>query len=1009
LRIGGNREARRSKRAGLKSGAILAALLLACGAHFARGVVSSSEDNTAKPPTGTRVYDVLPVAPRGENEISLDGRWDLAEEKRELDEKALDVSGLEWKQVQMPATIQYALYQAGAIENPWVGDSWKRLQWIQDHDWYLRRHFQIPSSWKDRHIRLRFDGMDYTGAVWLDGKMLGIHDGMFGGPTFDISPEVTAGSEHELIVRLIHETPTTPTQSMTPQLGIKPMKSWAIDGRSYVWGNRYRSIGLWRSVRLVSSGQTYMEAPWVRTDRLDRGSASLWAQTTILNVGPSFNGTVRARIVDGVSGKVVWTQDAQQRVPAGISYWERAIEVANPQLWWPVGMGDQHLYRLELSVIKDGVTEDSISSRFGIRTIEMRRNPYLPDKPRSNPGLPSWLTDQSKMADRHTDHLWQRKDLWQSDNLVEEETEYNSDAGARYLFVINNRPMYAKGVNWMTSDALLTQTPQREGWLVKAARLAGINLFRLNGGNDIFETEQFYNLCDEAGILVWQELPLTWTHDDGTPLTVWREQIKLSVLRIRQHPSLALYAGGNELNPYLEATAAHIGIGREIIAEYDDRPFRMASPMGTDYHAYASQEADFNDLWNGDPNWYVRDFSESANFISEWSYAVFPDLSTLRRVVPADELKGGPVGYDVDKFLATRPGIQEHIAEPGDTAMTEKKASWYGDLAKADLAQYIEYSQMAQADIYGYVFEQWRAQFPYKGGQAVWMYNPVSPSSGWNLIDWFGQPQMSYYSTKRADEPVAVMANTNYFSWGPGSIFHASAFALNDTTKPLLGCRMTARVLDRAMNPVLVRSWSLTIPAGGIKSASHQIQWQIPPEMKDGYFFLEMTLNDAQGHRISTRAYWLRVLTSLAKPEALAKWQAKASAETTSTDGPWLKPQIAENHTTVAAEVDTSKVTGSEMQVTVKVKNNGLKPAYPVKLSVGSDEYSSLWSDNYFWLAPGESKTIVGTIRLDMTGLDLVTHPVVAKATDVHLFVSAWNADTYDLNQPLAGSKKRAQ
>ena len=75
---------------------------------------------------------------------------------------------------------------------------------------------------------------------------------------------------------------------------------------------------------------------------------------------------------------------------------------------------------------------------------------------------------------------------------------------------------------------------------------------------------------------------------------------------------------------------------------------------------------------------------------------------------------------------------------------------------------------MAHADVYGYVFEHWRAQFPYKGGETVWTYNPHSPSAGWNLIDWFGQPQMAYYSSKRADEPVHVMANTNYLQLGAG-------------------------------------------------------------------------------------------------------------------------------------------------------------------------------------------------------------------------------------------------
>jgi beta-mannosidase len=983
------------------------AILFSICISTARGATQEPREASSNSVINSRVYDVLPVATRGDEELSLDGQWDIAQASGDFDPKAGNLQGLQWKQVRMPGTIQYALFQAGDIENPWFSDNWKRLQWIQDNDWYLRRSFQTPAGWRRRHIRLRFDGMDYTGAVWLDGKFLGIHEGMFGGPTFDVSEAALPGQVHELVVRLIHEASTTPTQSMTPQLGIKVMKSWAIDGRSYVWGNRYRSIGLWRSVRLVSSGQAYMEAPWVRTDRLDPHAATLWAQSTIVNTGSPFNGTVQASIVDLPTGKVVWQQNAVQLVPTGSSYWERTVRLQNPKLWWPVGMGDQHLYRLQLLLSRDRTKEDSINQRFGIRTLEMRRNPYLPSKPRANPEVPSWLTDQTKLADRHTDHLWQRGDLWQADNLLEEDAEYNSDEGARYLFVVNGRPVYAKGVNWLTSDELLALTPQRENWLVKAAALGGINLFRLNGGVDIFESEQFFNLCDEAGILVWQELPLNWSHDSGVSLTTWREQIKQSVLRLRQHPSMAVYVGGNEFNPYLEAMAPYLGIGREIVAEYDDRPFRMASPMGTDFHAYASQEADFNALWNGDPNWYIRDFSENANFISEWSFAVLPDIDTLKRVAPPSELSHEPVGFDMEKFAAARPAIQEHLAELGDTPMVQRKSSWYGDMAKADLTQYAEYSQMAQADILGYVFEQWRAQFPYKGGQAVWTYNPISPSSGWNLIDWFGQPQMSYYSTKRADEPVHVMANTNFFSWGPGSTFHASVFAVNEGVKNLSGAKITARILDRQMTPVFTEQWQQTIPAGGAKSENRALSWRIPSDTPESYFFLEVTLSTADGHRISRRAYWLRILNSLKDPEALGKWQSKASAEIMSTNGPWLKPQIEGLGTNLSARIVRSDVEGPELHLSVLVRNSGNKPAYPVKLAVEPSTYSALWTDNYFWLAPGESTTIEGTVRLDMSGLDPITNPRVAAPSDLKLSVSAWNAAPSTLQPQSIHSKTR--
>jgi Exo-beta-D-glucosaminidase Ig-fold domain len=238
------------------------------------------------------------------------------------------------------------------------------------------------------------------------------------------------------------------------------------------------------------------------------------------------------------------------------------------------------------------------------------------------------------------------------------------------------------------------------------------------------------------------------------------------------------------------------------------------------------------------------------------------------------------------------------------------------------------------------------------------------------------------------------MANTNYFSWGAGDTFHASVFAVNDAREPLAGAQIVARILDRGMKPVLNEQWKLTVPGNGMKSESHEVRWLIPADTPESYFFLELTMNGADGRRLSRRAYWLRVLKSLADPAARQKWQAVPVGEPLNTKGPWLKPQIEDVPTTVSARVVDSRVVDHELRLTVNVKNTGLNPAYPVHLAIEPDTYSVVWSDNYFWLAARETVTVEGTVRLDMTGLDPITNPRTAKASDLTLFVSAWNAAT---------------
>lgn len=945
-------------------------------------------------PNSSRVYDVVPVAHRdGGSEIALDGEWDLAEAQREMRSDKLDLLGLTWKPVKMPNTIQHALFQADAAPNPWYSDNWKKLQWIAERDWYLRRRFRMPDEWSGHHNRLTFDGMDYTGAVWLDGKFLGFHEGMFGGPTFDIT-SVGIQGEHELVVRLVHEKQPNGIITGIATMKSTVMKSCAVDGCSPIWGNKFRSIGLWRSVRLISSGAVYMEAPYMRTDDLAANDAHLWAQVMIVNTTPApIECTVGARIVDLTGGRVVWERAANQTCARGTSFWEGTIELKNPRLWWPNGLGAQPLYRLELSLLNNHTQLDAISSRFGIRTIVLRRNPYLPNKPRSNLGQPGWLSDLTLLRGKPDPERWGREDIAPGDNLVDDEAQYNSDESYRYLFEVNGRSFYIKGVCWLTSDDLLTLSPQREQWMIRAAKSSGVNLFRLNGGNDIFETEQFYNLCDENGILVWQEMPFTWTATVEIPLSVWREQLKRSVLRLRQHPSLAVYLGGNEFMPYEEFLAPYLGIAREITAAYDNRPFRMSSPGGGDYHAYGTPIMSFNALWGGDPNWYVKLYDESAFFISEWSYWAYANMSLLKRITPSQELGAGPVGLDAKKFMEAHPTIRDH-SDLGEvdalTQLVHNKASWYGDLSKADLGQFIEYSQVAEADVYGYVFEHWRSQFPYKGGEALWTYNSHAPASYWNLMDWFGQPQAAYYSTKRADEPVHVMANVHSFSWSPGDTFRASVYSVNDGAQEIKSAQFAARILDRQMRPLVARTWTATIPPNGVRSEARELTLQIPAEMPPSYLFLELTLTSPSGHRISRRAYWVRVVNLPTDPTARNK--LLAGPDPLVKAGPWLEPQVQSMPTEISAELVSCEKLGPEARLELALKNIGPNPAYPVRLSITPDVYSTIWSDNYFWLDAGESVRLEAIVRLDMAGLDPVLNPKVADASDLAIGVSAWNA-----------------
>ena len=869
-----------------------------------------------------------------------------------------------WIKTLMPRPVQYALMEAGEVPNLWYGENFKKLQWIQQKDWYLRRRLVIPELWRDSVIRLRFDGMDYYGMVWLDGEYLGGHEGSFGGPTFDITNRVIPGREHEVLVRLVHEPHDVlpnydnSSENRNPRV-VKPD---AQDAESYQWGNRYRTFGLYQPVRIVATGQAYMEAPFVRTDSIGPESAALWAQAMLTNTGTAtFEGTIDARIVELANKQVVWQSKSSQKVPPGNSFWEREIELSKPKLWWPNGLGEQPLYRLELKLLQENTQLDFIASRFGVRTLQLKRNPSYADAPRAVP----------------------------ADKTLEDEAYM-------YLWVANGRPFYAKGACWMTSDDVLQLSPEREEWMIRAARLNGQNLLRLNGGTSIVETEQFYNLCDENGMIVWQEVPLNWADTPGTTtLAVWREQLTQSVLRIRQHPSIGIYVGGNEYDPFQDGIEPFLGLVREVFAGYDgSRPFRMNSPCGGDYHAY-----DPPDIYTADENWYHKIFDRGHYFISEWSFSSFANLSLLKRMIPPAELEMKPVGYDVEKFKRKYQTIRNRSAELNYTFVKSwQRATWYDDFSKLDLEQLIECSQMAYEHNIGCVLEQWRAQFPHTGGETLWTYNSLGPiANSWHLIDWCGQPQIPFYATQRANEPVHVMADTGFFSWGPGDTFKASVFALNDREHVLKDSRINARLYDQAMRVVHEEQWASDVPANGYASEPHEVHWPIPSSTPEGYLFFELTLSDAQGSRLSRRAYWLRILQMLADPEARKRWQAAPVAEPPTQTGPWLRPQIQASATSLQASIKVEGQSQKEAEIGLTVENTGKIPAYPLRLHLLPDVYSVLWTDNYFWLAPGEKVTVRGTVRLHMSGLDPITKPPIASLSDLRVRVSAWNSPATEL------------
>jgi hypothetical protein len=218
---------------------------------------------------------------------------------------------------------------------------------------------------------------------------------------------------------------------------------------------------------------------------------------------------------------------------------------------------------------------------------------------------------------------------------------------------------------------------------------------------------------------------------------------------------------------------------------------------------------------------------------------------------------------------------------------------------------------------------------------------------------------------------------------------------VNDASEELPGTQITARLLDGAMNLLVRKDWTVNVPRGGNRSEPQELSWQIPERTSESYFFLLVSAADAGGRQLSQQTYSLRVVKLPTDAEARRK--RLAGADPLAKTGPWLKPQMESVPTTLSAEIVQVKTAGPELEATVVLKNIGTKPAYPVRLAALPDAYSTVWSDNYFWLDPGDRVEVRGRIRTDMTGIDLVSNPKVATSSDIILEISAWNARAQQL------------
>ncbi|HUY12917.1 MAG TPA: beta-mannosidase [Terriglobia bacterium] len=914
---------------------------------------------------GKPLWEPYYISPRtGPEHLLLNGQWELGYRDAPIT-NLQDVGGIEkWIHAQVPDSVQWSLYRAGVLPDPYQRLNSRKYTWVPDKVWYYRRQFRIPASARNQYAFLCFDGVGYYTRIWLNGTLLGRNEGMFGGPNIEVSRYLRFDRPNDLVVEVKAGSYGVP--NWDPDHTGKVTLPWGLAGgsasvttSSKINPKEFIPFGIWQSVRLEIVPKTHLERPFLITMNADSKEARLlmnvevladstaigqplhpWKETQLRTYQDSWTTRkvdlpfgLRVELVDKSSSQTVLLRNFPLTLYRGRNWVREELRLDSPKLWWPNGMGDPHLYQVRLSLLRAGRTIDSLQFDYGIRTIQ-----------------------QIRSAGPRTQDRW-----------------------ANWQFVVNGRKLFVKGVNWSWPlDELLHLPAWRYRWLLEAARAEGIQMIRVWGGGNP-ETDEFYSLCNQLGIMVWEDFPIGNAETPLWPQDVWEAQVMQIVFRLRNYSSLAVWSGGNEFNPYTPGNTASVGIIERSVRDFDGtRLFVRTTPDAGDAHIYI----------NMDPTWYSRLY-HWIPFISETGIFNVPEPQSILQVVDKQEMKGPIHDIFSKQFADSHPEFIHHFLEyRGQEPRTlAARASQIDDMTAPDLQRFCDASQIAAGEFIQIVSDLSQANFPITTGLMPWSLTVPWPIEFFAYIDGLNRSTAAYYFLKRTYEPTHITVRLPDLIWGAGEEVLVDVSVIQAPPQELSGLAASVDVYDTHFKRLWHASRAIELKAGPSVNDLELGKFKIPRDLEAHYFLMVAELRNQQGTLLSRSVYWPRCLKQMGDPAFRRQYRSSPQPSLVFNHGPWLRREVATTRTTLELNLVANRRLGPHRsEIVVNVRNTGSRPAFLVHFKVLCTNCASYATDNFFWLDPGETRLV--RIRILLKGVEAPERVVV----------DAWNAPATTLN-----------
>jgi exo-1,4-beta-D-glucosaminidase len=829
-------------------------------------------------------------------------------------------SNVYWFPVRVPSTVLHGLVENGIYPDPCSGmnnmlipdasDEFNKKYKLEQFShlpnnpnpwkkpyWY-RTTFKVPASDKGRCFQLIFKGINYRAGVWLNGRQVADStqmSGMFAQYSLDISKLVKAGDENALAIKIYPlDYPGLPSAEQLEALGDfypnggptgdigKNVTMLCSVGWDWVPPVRDRNMGIWLPVYLRTTGGVTISDPKITTEftgEADTSMAKLSLTLTLLNhTGNNETGKLTVKIspenFKGISYQFIKSaavaKDGSTVVDLNPGN-TKELNISKPGIWWPNGYGKPNLYRIRLQFSNASGISDDTTFLFGVRTVS------------------------SKAVD--VNGSWRRD------------------------FYVNGRRVHLTGGAWVP-DFMLNRDSLRYDYELRLCRNANINLVRIWGGG-VTPCDEFFEAADRYGLMVWSDFWITgdtqgefkgspdWPLEAG----VFKKNVTSTILRIRNHPSLLVWTGGNEGHARREL---YDFMRNSIISLDGTRPFIPSSsgfarlpegwPASWPDNLPGGVYSGGPYTWRDPGDYYARAVAgKDWVFKDETGLPSQPPYNIMSKIVP---------DLVWDKTL---PFPLNHTWGYHDAATGNGRWDlYYKEMVRRfgepeSMEKFCDKMQLLNAIGYQGIFEAAGHKLNEIGGVMLWKLNAAFPSVVWQVYDWFLMPNAGYYFMQNACEPVHIQLNRS----------SKKVMVLNRSYKKVSGLTSQVNVYNLESKSIFHENLNVSLDATDVRETSNLEK--ILADTK-GIVFVVLNLKNASGKIISHNVYWI------------------------SSDGDY-KPMNGMAETSVGVTLLSDEKGKINRKVTVKITNSSDRIAFfirPQLMSEGEELLPCFWSGSYF-------------------------------------------------------------